>query len=186
QQAFEDFSVKLIKSLIGARMLVLHVLLEQNPNYKQFDWNCNQRNHRTRNLIEMIFNRLSSYSPVIVAMIFAALKEKFDGRVIFNESQHLLTILNLDYCSSKPDQRGISNNRLDFPRSFFSFVTGCVLKSGMKSIWCGTDVRIRNIDLMYSAAAGKPEEVYIFTRFTYLTPAMISMLCSKWIQLTVF
>ncbi|KAJ3336489.1 hypothetical protein HDU83_009403, partial [Entophlyctis luteolus] len=38
QQAFEDFSTKLIKSLIGARMLVLRVLLERNPNYNQFDW----------------------------------------------------------------------------------------------------------------------------------------------------
>ncbi|KAJ3265369.1 hypothetical protein HDU76_012057, partial [Blyttiomyces sp. JEL0837] len=38
------------------------------------------------------------------------------------------------------------------------------------------------MDLMYSAAAGKPADIRIFTSFNYLKPEMIFKLCSKWIQ----
>ncbi|ORY25095.1 hypothetical protein BCR33DRAFT_705851 [Rhizoclosmatium globosum] len=186
QKEFEHLSEKLIMSLIGARMLVLRSLLEQNAEFRQFEWLCIQRSRRTQKLFDQIFSSLSSYSFRIVGKIFDSLKREFDGRVIFDESQHLLTVLEWEYRSSKPDQRGISNNQLDSPRSFFSFAAGFVMNYSLKSIWCGTHMRIRNMELMHSAAGGKPTNVHVFTRFTYLTPKMIFNLCSRWIQPLIF
>ncbi|KAI9352624.1 hypothetical protein BDR26DRAFT_196928 [Obelidium mucronatum] len=186
QNTFEDLSKNLIKALISARLLVLRILLARTPNCEQFDWLCIQRSRRTRELFELIFSQLSEYSSRIVAGIFNKLKRKFNGRVIFDESQHLLTILEWGYRSSKPNDRGISNNRLNSPRSLFSFTAGCIMTLGLKSIWCGTHMRIRNMELIYSAGGDKPTVIHLFTNFTYLTPAVIFNLCSRWIQKDVF
>ncbi|KAJ3288383.1 hypothetical protein HDU76_007676 [Blyttiomyces sp. JEL0837] len=109
QQTFEDLSKKVIKSLIASRMLVLRILRGQKQNFEPYDWLCTQRSRRTRQLFKKIFYTVSSYSHAIVDTIFQRLEaeSKEKVRVIFDESQHLLTILEKDYRSSKPEQRNI-------------------------------------------------------------------------------
>lgn len=195
QQAFEELSKMAIQSLISSRMLVLEVLQEQGIQkqgggktpVEPFDWLCIQRSRRSRRLFTELFRKILTYPVLVISQIFDALKAKFNGRVIFDESQHLLTILESDYRSSKHDLRGFTDNRIDFPRSLFSFTAGCITALGLNSIWCGTHMRIKNMDLVYSAAGGKPTtNIAIFTSFTYLKPNVIFKLCEKWIKPAVF
>ncbi|KAI8831054.1 hypothetical protein BJ741DRAFT_327694 [Chytriomyces cf. hyalinus JEL632] len=181
QNVFEVYSETMINALIATRLLVLKILRKQS-NVDPFGWHCMQRSGRSRLVFEQIFSELISYSGNLVSQIFLRLKSEFDGRVIFDESQQLLDILTADYRSSKSDLQGISRNKLKFPRSLFSFATRHIIKHQLKSIWCGTHMRIRNVDLIYSAAGKKPTDVHIFTNFSYLKPAVILKLCSKWIR----
>ncbi|KAI9335693.1 hypothetical protein BDR26DRAFT_936336 [Obelidium mucronatum] len=182
QHEFEEYSKACIRSLITGRMIVLRTILVQNPNFKPFEWFCMQRSRRSRILFNTLFLQLVSLPPAVSGKIFIDSKEKFDGRVMFDESQRLLTVLELDYRSSKPEQRGIRRNKLEDPRSFFSFMAACIVYFGFKSIWCGTHMRIRNMELMYSAAGMKAADLYVFSRFTYLKPSHILELCQKWIH----
>ncbi|ORY37260.1 hypothetical protein BCR33DRAFT_683173 [Rhizoclosmatium globosum] len=188
QERFESVSKKCIRALIGTRMLVLSLLLQHNPNLQKFEWLCFQQSRRTQLIFEDIYTQFATFPAEIVLELFNSMKRKFNGRVIFDESQYLLTILKFDYRSSKPDQRLISNNMVIYPRSLFSFMAECVSNFGLKSIWCGTHMRIRNMDLIFSAAGGKPSvsDIHVFTKFTYLNPSQIYSLCSKWIQDKVF
>ncbi|KAI8828273.1 hypothetical protein BJ741DRAFT_626872, partial [Chytriomyces cf. hyalinus JEL632] len=172
QNVFEVYSETMINALIATRLLVLKILRKQS-NVDPFGWHCMQRSGRSRLVFEQIFSELISYSGNLVSQIFLRLKSEFDGRVIFDESQQLLDILTADYRSSKSDLQGISRNKLKFPRSLFSFATRHIIKHQLKSIWCGTHMRIRNVDLIYSAAGKKPTDVHIFTNFSYLKPAWI-------------
>ncbi|KAJ3226072.1 hypothetical protein HDU78_010457 [Chytriomyces hyalinus] len=182
QKAFEAYSKKAIKSLIAARLLVLRILREK-PNYSPFDWHCVQRSMRSRRLFKLVFLQLVTYPQTVVSRMFEQLTREFDGRIMFDESQDLLTTLETDYRSSKGDRGGITDNELDFPRSLFSFATHNVIKWGLKSIWCGTHMRIRNVDLVFPAAGGeKDTDIHLFTDFSYLQPSAIRKLCSRWIQ----
>ncbi|KAJ3239824.1 hypothetical protein HDU81_005322 [Chytriomyces hyalinus] len=133
QNAFEVLSKKFINSLIAARLLVLQVMRNQH-NIDCFKWHCMQRSPCLKQLFTKVFLELSSYSTPAVLRIFHRLRTELDGRVIFDESQHLLTVLQTCYRAPNLDQQGIANNQLEFPRSFYSFVTQHVASCELKSI----------------------------------------------------
>ena len=46
-------------------------------------------------------------------------------------------------------------------------------------------MRIRSMDLIYSAAGLKPEDIYVFTDFNFLNPTHIFKLLSKWLNVDI-
>jgi hypothetical protein len=185
QQLFEEQSQRLIKCLLAARFLVLWVILYNDPSVKPFDWLCIQRSARTRSLFSTLFERLARFPFAISSAIFKELKDWFpsEGRIIFDESQYLLDLLPNDYRSKKPHQRDITaQGQFAYPRSFFSFLTGYIYRTQLRSIWCGTQMRIRSMELLYSAAGIKDDSVYIFTHFNYLEPKHIFALMCTWLK----
>jgi hypothetical protein len=102
-------------------------------------------------------------------------------RLIFDESQSMCDVLKKDFCLATKDGRRyvIRNGKLRHPRSLFSFFSKEIIqKTGYKSIWCGTQMRIRNLDL--SAVVRK--RVALFTEFTYLEPGHIEALLGRWLN----
>ena len=93
----------------------------------------------------------------------------------------MLALLQNDYRSSHPDKRGLTATGPAHPRSFFSFISSYFIHSDWRSIWCGTQMKIKNMELFYSSALGKPEQIGVFTDFTYLEPVHIKALLSKWL-----
>jgi hypothetical protein len=172
QIVFERLSEKLIECLIAARLLVLKTLNQRNRNLECFEWLCIQRSRRSQIMFSQIFTQLSLLPWSVSSVIYQQLKEGAPKTVvIFDESQHALNLLRLDYRSTSSNQQDIdASGHFVFPRSFFSFLSRIVIDSGLKSIWCGTQMRIRSMDLIYSAAGLKPEEIYIFTDFNFLEP----------------
>jgi hypothetical protein len=160
QEVFERLSEKLIRFLIATRLLVLQTLRERDPNLKFFKWFCIQRSRRSQKLFSKIFTKLCQLPWSVSSVIYQQLNEGAPEtlRVIFDESQHMLDLLEFDYRSTRSFQRGINaNGKFAFPRSFFSFLSRNVIKSGLNSIWCGTQMRIRSMDFIYSPAGLKPE-----------------------------
>ena len=188
QQIFEEGSKRLIKCLLAARLLVLQTLYQRNPNLKSFEWLCIQRSRRSQELFSRIFTALCQLPWSVSSVIYQKLKDGVPKpvRVIFDESQHTLDLLKFDYRSTSSNQQCIkANGHFAFPRPFFSFLSRIVIKSGFNSIWCGTQMRIRSMDLIYSAAGLKPEEIYIFTDFSFLEPTHIFKLLCKWLKVEV-
>ena len=188
QQIFEEESKRLIECLIVTRLLVLQTLYQRTPNLECFEWLCIQRSIRSQKLFSRIFTVLCQLPWSVSSVIYQQLKEGIPKpvRVIFDESQHTLDLLKLDYRSTNSNQQGIkANGHFAVPRSFFSFLSRIVIKSGFNSIWCGTQMRIRSMDLIYSAAGLKPEEIYIFTDFNFLEPTHIFKLLCKWLKVEV-
>jgi len=188
QQVFEEESRRLVECLIATRLLVLQTLRERYPNLQFFEWLCIQRSRRSRNLFSDIFTKLSQFPWSVSSMIYDQLKKTFledGGRVIFDESQHMLELLKLDYRSKKSHQQHIVDGRFAFPRSFFSFLSKFIFKGGFNSIWCGTQMKIRSMELLYSAAGGKEDGIYIFTDFNFLEPSHIFQLLGKWLTVTI-
>ena len=188
QQVFEEESKRLVECLIATRLLVLQTLRERYPNLKFFEWLCIQRSRRSRNLFSDIFTKLSQLPWSVSSKIYDQLKKTFledGGRVIFDESQHMLELLKLDYHSTKSHQQHITDGRFAFPRSFFSFLSKFIFKGGFNSIWCGTQMRIRSMELLYSAAGGKEDGIYVFTDFNFLEPSHIFKLLGKWLTVTI-
>ena len=186
QIEFENLSNKLIECLIAARLLVLQTLLGDNSGLQCFEWLCIQRSRRTRKLFLKIFNRLSQLPWSVSYSIYSQLKIMFleNGRVIFDESQLLLEHLKSDYCSTKPNRQEISEMRqFRFPRSFFSFLSRFIFQSGFYTLWCGTQMRIRNMEILYSATGVKEDGIFIFTDFNYLEPENISSLLHLWLKI---
>ena len=187
QHDFQNHSEYLIQCLISARLFVLNTL-RQNPNFKSFDWLCTQRSRRTQLLFGKILLMLSKNSVSVSSALYLNLRREFqnEGRIIFDESQTLLERLKLDYRSSKDFQHGITSGVFDHPRSFFSFLTGTIIDSGLRSIWCGTHMKIRNMELIQSSAGEKPRVISLFTKFTYLTATNVAQLLSKWLKLDTY
>ena len=189
QQSFELESKRHIQCLIAARLLALKTLCDRCPNLQYFEWLCIQRSRRSQKLFSLIFTVLCQFPWSMSFVIYQQLKEwgfLKTVRVIFDESQHALDLLKLDYRSTSSNQQGIKDNgHFAFPRSFFSFLSSIVIQSGFKSIWCGTQMRIRCMDLIYSAAGLKPAEIYIFADFNFLEPTHIFKLLSKWLKVEV-
>lgn len=181
QQNFENLSKRLIKCLIGARLFVLRSLRDRYPHFTSFDWLCTQRSRRTRSLFCNIFKKLSNSNGSVSSALYEKLKPK-EGHIIFDESQALLGKLKIDYRSSKDFQQDITKGVFNHPRSFFSFLTGTIIQSGLRSIWCGTHMRIRNMELIHSSAGGKPNDIFVFTDFNYLTATNVAQLLSKWLN----
>lgn len=185
QTFFEKESNRFIECLISARLLVLQTILEHRPNLKCFEWLCIQRSQGARTLFSEIFTKLSLLPLLISSAIHCKLKFWFvtkAGRIIFDESQHLLERLKNDYRSSRSHQQEIKDGHFFFPRSFFSFLSRTIIHTDLKSIWCGTQMRISSMELIYSAAGSKPEGIYIFTDFTFLEPSHIFKLLPKWLK----
>ena len=185
QQTFENHSKRLIKCLIGARLFVLKSLRDINTNLTSFDWLCTQRSRRTRLLFYRIFKKLSNSNGSLSSALYEKLKDilQKEGHIIFDESQTLLEKLKFDYRSSKDFQKAITRGVFENPRSFFSFLTGTIIQSGLRSIWCGTHMKIRSMELIHSSAGGKSDGIFVFTNFNYLTATNIAQLLSKWLKL---
>ncbi|KAJ8330558.1 hypothetical protein O5D80_001535 [Batrachochytrium dendrobatidis] len=103
QPEFERQSKRLIQCLISARVFVLKTLRETNPNLKPFTWLCIQTSIQTGGLFCKIFDHLSKLSWSAFGKVYQELKSWFlkDGRVIFDESQHVPSLLKSDYRSTK-------------------------------------------------------------------------------------
>lgn len=95
QIAFEKESSRLIRCLITGRMLVLQTLRKLNPKLDFFQWLCIQRSRRTQILFEDIFIFLAALPWSVSSVIYSNLIIPFkrEGRIIFDESQHLLSVL---------------------------------------------------------------------------------------------
>ncbi|OAJ32751.1 hypothetical protein BDEG_28635 [Batrachochytrium dendrobatidis JEL423] len=76
--------------------------------------------------------------------------------------------------------------QFDFPQSLFSFLTRTIIQDGFNNIWCGTQMRICIMDLIYSAAGLKPEDILIFTDFNYLKSSDIFKLLSMCQRILTF
>jgi hypothetical protein len=188
QQIFEEESKRHIECLIVTRLLVLQTLYQRNPNLECFKWLCIQRSRRSQKLFSKIFTKLCQLPWSVSSVIYQQLKKTFledGGRVIFDESRHTLDLLKLDYRSTKSHQQHITDGRFAFPRSFFSFLSKFIFRGGFNSIWCGTQMRIRSMELLYSAAGGKEDGIYIFTDFNFLEPSHIFKLLGKWLTVTI-
>ncbi|KAJ8327524.1 hypothetical protein O5D80_004904 [Batrachochytrium dendrobatidis] len=85
----------------------------------------------------------------------------------------MLNLLKSGYRSTKPHQQSTTAGQFDFPRSLFSFLTRTIIQDDFNNIWCGTQMRICIMDLTYSAAGLKPDNILIFTDFNYLKPSDI-------------
>ncbi|KAJ8322547.1 hypothetical protein O5D80_008654 [Batrachochytrium dendrobatidis] len=170
RSVFEYQSKRLIQCLISARIFVLKTLRGSNPDLKPFTWLCIQTSIQTGVLFCRVFDHLSKLSWSAFGKVYQQLKSWFlkDGRVIFDESQHMLNLLKLGYRSTKPHQQSTTAGQFDFPRSLFSFLTRTIIQDDFKNIWCGTQMRICIMDLIYSAAGLKPDNMLIFTDFNYL------------------
>ncbi|OAJ45439.1 hypothetical protein BDEG_28579 [Batrachochytrium dendrobatidis JEL423] len=106
QAVFEYQSKRLIQCLISARIFVLKTLCETNPDLKPFTWLCIQTSIQTGVLFCKIFDHLSKLPWSAFGKVYQQLKSWFlkDGRVIFDESQHMLSLLKSDYRSTKLHQ----------------------------------------------------------------------------------
>lgn len=112
-----------------------------------------------------IFNILIKLSVSVSYQIYEALKKEFpaDGCIILDECQHMLGILESSYRSRKSDRRNIqSDGKLEHPRSLFTFLVGVLSDSKLRLMLAGTQIKIGSIELVHSAAAGKPTTVDIF------------------------
>ncbi len=175
-------SQRLIKCLLLSRLIVLTQLQEQIPNLSSFDWLCYQRSRRTQQLFEKIFGILANQPIQIATDLFEQFKDKLRSLIlIFDESQHLLKKLVRDYHSLANDE--ITDFQFEHPRSLFSFLARFVVD--YESIWCGTHMGIRNMELFSSAAGGKPDEIFVFTDFNYLQPHHIAKLLEKFLSFPI-
>ena len=184
QLFYEALSERLVKCLISARLIVLSTIYQNNSELLFFEWFCIQRSRRSQLFFTDIFEKLSNLSPIDLSKLFGKLKNWFftKGRIIFDESQYMLELLKSDYSATDPIQKHIINGSFAHPRSFFSFISRFIIKTGFYSIWCGTHMSIRNMDLLHSAAGTKPSEIYIFTDFNFLKASEIFKLLSKWLD----
>ncbi|OAJ41499.1 hypothetical protein BDEG_25082 [Batrachochytrium dendrobatidis JEL423] len=187
QAVFEYQSKRLIQCLISARIFVLKTLRETNPDLKPFTWLCIQTSIQTGVLFCRVFDHLSKLPWSAFGKVYQELKSWFlkDGRVIFDESQHMLNLLKSGYRSTKSHQQSTTAGQFDFPRSLFSFLTRTIIQDDFKNIWCGTQMRICIMDLTYSAAGLKPDNMLIFTDFNYLKSSDIFKLLSMWLKVDV-
>ncbi len=189
QVEFEKVSLKLIQCLFISRLIVLTQLRKHNSSLEPFEWLCYQRSRRTQQLFKAIFFKLSENSCDTISRLFSNFGEpllqsqQLPLLLIFDESQQLLDQLENDYCSISSNKKGISNFKFEHPRSLFSFLARCVVN--YESIWCGTHMRIRNMELFSSAAAGKPEKVFVFTDFNYLQPQHIAILLERFLAFSI-
>lgn len=189
QEKFEQESRRLLKCLLTSRLLVLQRLQEcSSPTNQldQFEWFCYQRSRRMQLVFEDVFELVSNLPESISQMLYLKLSKQFrivdKGIFIFDESQYLLDLLKADYRATATDMCGIKwDGQFVHPRSFFSFLTGFAMSHYLQIILCGTQMRIRNLELIYSAACGKQSEITVFSNFTYLTPDDILALLKKWL-----
>ncbi|KAK5665526.1 hypothetical protein QVD99_007872 [Batrachochytrium dendrobatidis] len=188
QSVFERQSKRLIQCLISARIFVLKTLRETNPDLKPFTWLCIQTSIQTGVLFCRVFDHLSKLPWSAFGKVYQELKSWFlkDGRVIFDESQHMLNLLKSGYRSTKSHQQSTTAGQFDFPRSLFSFLTRTIIQDDFKNIWCGTQMRICIMDLTYSAAGLKPDNMLIFTDFNYLKSSDIFKLLSMCQRILTF
>ncbi|EGF79398.1 hypothetical protein BATDEDRAFT_25721 [Batrachochytrium dendrobatidis JAM81] len=90
-------------------------------------------------------------------------------------------------CRTIVQQQSINTaGEFDFPRSLFSFLTRTIIQDDFKNIWCGTQMRICIMDLTYSAAGLKPDNMLIFTDFNYLKSSDIFKLLSMCQRILTF
>lgn len=169
--------------MLLSRMIVFIQLKEQITTLSPFDWLCYQRSRRTQKHFEAIFGKLEDLHSQFVDALFKKLEQVLRTFIlIFDESQQLLQKLVGDYHSAPPYD-GISDNKFLYPRTLFSFIARFIVD--YNSIWCGTHMRIRNMELFASAAGGKPDEVLVFTDFNYFTPVHIAYLLKKFLTCTI-
>ena len=191
QEVFELLSTRFMKDLLSARLIVLRVLRNKSPEFTKFDWFCTQRSRRTRELFKDIFEKICTLNDDISRSLFGTLTkanlgdETFsrDGCIIYDEAQHMLKLLPGSFRSTKDGcQRILPNGSFEHERSYFSFLARFTIMSDIRTILCGTQMRIKNIELINSGGGEKKSEFTLFTNFTYLTPTFIAQLAYKWIN----
>ncbi|KAJ2989199.1 hypothetical protein HDV02_005127, partial [Globomyces sp. JEL0801] len=188
QVEFESVSLKLVQCLFLSRLIVLSQLRDQDSSLTPFDWLCYQRSRRTQQLFEALFFQLSGNSVYTILRVFTYFagpllqQQQSPILLIFDESQDLLNHLQSGYHSITSTKNGIRNFEFEHPRSLFSFLARCVVN--YESIWCGTHMKIRNMELFSSAAGGKPD-VFVFTDFNYLQPTHIAKLLERWLNFNI-
>jgi|GEM_PF-4575551 len=134
-------------------------------------------------MFKNIYSKVAKFENNTLYTFYSKLIDGRDFVVIFDESQTLLDVLKFDYRFTKNEQQHVKNDGyFEHPRSFFSFLTRIIIQNGIRSIWCGTHMRIRNMELIHSSAGGKPNGIFVFTDFTYLKPTNIAQLLSKWLN----
>ncbi|KAI8891956.1 hypothetical protein BC833DRAFT_612966, partial [Globomyces pollinis-pini] len=188
QVEFESVSLKLVQCLFLSRLIVLSQLRDQDSSLTPFDWLCYQRSSRTQQLFKALFFQLSGNSVYTILRVFTYFagpllqQQPSPILLIFDESQDLLNHLQSGYHSITSNKNGIRNFEFEHPRSLFSFLARCVVN--YESIWCGTQMQIRNMELFSSAAGGKPD-VFVLTDFNYLQPTHIAKLLERWLNFDI-
>ncbi|TPX66771.1 hypothetical protein CcCBS67573_g07721 [Chytriomyces confervae] len=179
QKDFERASDKLFECLIAARMLVLQMWRKENRD--SVKWFCSQRSDRTQQLLRDVFIEISHYSWLMMSEMFDKLERQTNCWLIFDESQCLLDTLASDYRPWRCDKHDISRDKLEHPRSFYSFATAFITHRRVKSAWCGTNVGIAYIEAPPFSAGPELPRYYTFTDFNFLTASQIFKLCKLWL-----
>ena len=173
-----------VKCLLLSRLLVYKQFNDIIPNLTPSVWFYHQMDVQTQELFQTIRNRLTKASSKYIHEIFSDNLPKLkEFKLIFDESQHLLQVLTIDYHSIK--NSNIINGQYQEPRSLFSFLSRFIIQNLLNSIWCGTHIKIKNLDLFYSSASGNNEafeQIEIFTDFNYLNFSQVKFLIEKWLK----
>lgn len=167
---FEKESVVSLTRLFLSRLIVFKELrdnaLRNGSCFSEFDWLCYQKSTRTRSLFANIFDTLGFCSGSFIEKLMNHTYGALFGSMvlIFDECQQLLLKLQTDYHSSSNASINLQGEFIA-PRSLFSFIVSQV--KHQRTIWCGTHMRIKNIELFASAAAGKTnkEVLILFSNF---------------------
>lgn len=182
QNIFEDEFERLIQCLLSARLFVLKTLLGNNTKLSHFDWFCVQRSRRSISLFSTIFAELCTLDWSVSFIIFSNLKNWFcqmNGRIIFDESQRLLNVL--EVIDPHVNQRSRMMALLFLLDLSFIFSRDLLLRMHFE-IYGAAHMRIRNLELMRSAAGSKQNDIVTFSDFTYLRPEDIFKLLHKWLR----
>ncbi|KAJ3379887.1 hypothetical protein HDU92_006322, partial [Lobulomyces angularis] len=156
QRKFEYKTEHCISCLLLSRILVLDYLLVKDPLLSSLDWLKYQLSSKTEATFDIIFNQLIKIDEGKVSSSLDRRLIMEDQLIIFDECQCLLEELKNDF-RSKAEGVHIKNNKLEHPRSFFSFLTRHTLK--YRTIWCGTHMSIRRMEEFCSCAGGKPSQI---------------------------
>jgi hypothetical protein len=135
-------------------------------------------NDQTQALFQTVRGRLSKANAKYIHEIFCDNTPKLkEFKLIFDESQNLLQVLTKSYHSVK--NTNIINGQYQEPRSLFSFLSRFKIQNSLNSIWCGTHIKIKNLDLFYSSASGNNEafqQIKVYTDFNYLNFSHVKFL----------
>ncbi|KAJ3376466.1 hypothetical protein HDU92_000325 [Lobulomyces angularis] len=157
QIKFERVSQHYTNCLFLSRVLVFNSLKDLYSDLTAFDWLMYQLSSRTQEFFRDIYKKLIMILDLPISM--EKLTKNF--LVFFDEAQHLLSTLPSAYHSVRHLKSGedfILDGAFKYPRSFFSFLAKHTLK--IKTIWCGTQMSIKNMDLFLSAAGHKPSGIF--------------------------
>jgi len=124
--------------------------------------------------VDLLFDQLSQWAASIGV------------RYVLDESHELLEVLKGDFHSSKNVSVDTMGQFLE-PRSFLSFLDSFMSCKGMKTVWAGTHLRLRDVYLFNSARRDTSDwrkGSFLFTDFNFVSAHMISELLDKWVVIS--